>query len=83
MECINRVVWSASTVKNPLSTFVYVGTGYFIKGQMSFYFLPGGGITYNFTDDELIPEAGLELGYDFISLNIGYRFGEKHELKRK
>jgi len=59
--------------KNPLPTSGYIGSGYFYK-LGNYYFIPGVGATYNLEDKELIPEAGIEFGYDFVSLNVGYRF---------
>ncbi len=60
--------------KNPLPTSGYIGSGYFYRLPSTIYLLPGIGMTYNLEDEELIPEAGFEFGYNFVSINIGYRF---------
>ncbi|PKM92708.1 MAG: hypothetical protein CVU80_01945 [Elusimicrobia bacterium HGW-Elusimicrobia-4] len=59
--------------KNPLPSSGYIGSGYFYK-LGNCYLLPGVGVTYNLEDEELIPEAGIEFGYDFVSINIGHKF---------
>ena len=58
--------------ENPLPTAVYFGGGYRQAARNS-YVLSGVGVTYNITDATLVPDAGIELGYDFISVNLGYR----------
>ncbi|OGS17205.1 MAG: hypothetical protein A2219_03125 [Elusimicrobia bacterium RIFOXYA2_FULL_50_26] len=58
--------------ENPLPTGVYFGGGY-RKASRNSYMLSGAGVTYNITDATVVPEAGIELGYDFISANLGYR----------
>ncbi|MEW6557135.1 MAG: carboxypeptidase regulatory-like domain-containing protein [Elusimicrobiota bacterium] len=63
--------------KNPLPTSAYLGSGYSYLLSPISYLLPGLGITYNFSDEEIIPEAGFELGYNIVSLNVGYRFNVK------
>lgn len=60
--------------ENPLPTSAYIGAGYVSRLPSNVYLLGGFGGTYNFTDEKLIPEVGVEFVYDFISLNLGYRF---------
>lgn len=60
--------------ENPLPTSVYIGSGYYHTEKKS-YFISAGGITSNLSDNTIIPEAGIEYGYDFFSMNVGYRFG--------
>ena len=58
---------------NPLPTSGYVGGGYGIKhGSLSVF--PAAGVTYDSIDKEVLPEAGVELGFGLLSLNAGYRF---------
>lgn len=57
---------------NPLPTGVYGGVGYTFHAH-SLYILPMVGFTYLTTDQESVPEAGVEIGCGCISVNAGYR----------
>jgi hypothetical protein len=58
---------------NPLPTANYIGMGYVWK-RGNFYLLTGADITNNIQDNEEFPEAGMEIGYNNISMNFGYSF---------
>lgn len=59
--------------ENPLPSSGYIGSGYFYQTGY-FYLLSALGAVYNWQDKEILPEMGIEFGYNFISMNIGYRF---------
>ena len=59
--------------KNPLPASAYIGGGYMFRLPSNIYFLPSVDATYNLTDEKLIPETGIELGYSFVSINTGYK----------
>jgi len=58
--------------ENLLPTTLYAGAGYYHKMKNS-YVMPAVGISYNMVDEKAIPEVGAKLGYDMLSLNVGYR----------
>jgi hypothetical protein len=60
--------------ENPLPTAAYVG-GACLLGTAKSYLMPAVGMTWLTQDEKAIAEAGVELGYEFLSLNAGYRFG--------
>lgn len=59
--------------ENPLPLAMYLGSGYLLKLNDT-YMLYTAGATYLEREEKTIPEAGIELGYGFISLSAGYRF---------
>jgi hypothetical protein len=65
--------------ENPLPTSVYAGAGYTTKIK-NYNLLTGAGVTYNMVDDRYTPEVGAELRYQFISMNVGYRFNMQEQV---
>lgn len=57
---------------NPLPTGLYGGCGYIFFSRHT-YVLPTVGVTFLVNDEKSVPEAGLEIGCGFISVNGGYR----------
>lgn len=58
--------------KVPLPSSIYVGSGCLFQGS-EWHLLPGVGLTYNWVDDTILPELGIELKYNIALFNVGYR----------
>ncbi len=75
MSLVAQDLGSATAFMNkadPLPTGYYAGCGYILQTR-SLYFMPAVGVTYLANDRESVPEAGLEIGGNMLSLNVGYR----------
>lgn len=65
--------------ENPLPASAYMGAGYAAKIS-NYHLLTGAGVTYNMIDDRYAPEVGAELRYQFVSMNVGYRFNAQEQV---
>jgi hypothetical protein len=62
-----------SVDQTPLPASGYLGLGYNYSIN-KIRLLPAGDIAYNIKDKTMIYGAGLEVGYEFVSMNFGYDF---------
>ncbi len=64
---------------NPLPMTAYVGGGY-TASVRDYHLLSGAGVSYNIVDEKTVPQAGFELRYSMISLNVGYKFNTQESM---
>lgn len=57
---------------DPLPASLMAGAGYFFKYR-EYFIMPAVGFTNNFVDSKTVFDLGAELGYEYVSLNLGYR----------